>query len=141
VEKGFLSLGHEVDATADPHDLGMGWAMSRKKPDFLGKRAVQIRRAGTTHRRELVGLLTEDPQRLVIEGAPLTPGGRREASEGFVSACVFSVVHQRSIALGLLADGRQRMGETVYVRMKDDVVPARVVEPCFYDPKGQRMRS
>ncbi len=141
VEKGFLSLGHEVDATADPHDLGMGWAMSRKKPDYLGKRAVEIRRAGTTRRRELVGLLPQDPTRLLVEGAPLTPGGRREASEGFVSACVWSVVHGRSVALGLLADGRQRMDEIVHVRMKDEVVPARVVAPCFHDPQGLRMRS
>jgi len=141
VEKGFLSLGHEVDATADPHDLGMGWAMSRKKADYLGKRAVEIRRAGTTRRRELVGLLPLDPTRLLVEGAPLTPGGRREASEGFVSACVWSVVHGRSVALGLLADGRRRMDETVHVRMKDEVVPVRVVAPCFHDPQGQRMRS
>jgi sarcosine oxidase subunit alpha len=141
VEKGFLSLGHEVDATADPHDLGMGWAMSRKKADYLGKRAVAIRRAGTSGRRELVGLLPEDPKRLLVEGAPLTPGGRREASEGFVSACVWSVVHDRSVALGLLADGRQRHGQTVHVRMKDEVVPVKVVAPCFHDPQGLRMRS
>jgi len=141
VEKGFLSLGHEVDATADPHDLGMGWAMSRKKADYFGKRAVAIRRAGTSGRRELVGLLPEDPKRLLVEGAPLTPGGRRESSEGFVSACVWSVVHDRSIALGLLANGRQRMGQTVHVRMKDEVVPVRVVAPCFHDPQGLRMRS
>ncbi len=30
-KKGFLSLGHEVDGTADPFDLGMGWIMSRTK--------------------------------------------------------------------------------------------------------------
>jgi sarcosine oxidase subunit alpha len=115
--------------------------MSRKKADYFGKRAVAIRRAGTFGRRELVGLLPEDPKRLLVEGAPLTPGGRREASEGFVSACVWSVVHDRSVALGLLANGRQRMGQTVHVRMKDEVVPAQVVAPCFHDPQGLRMRS
>jgi sarcosine oxidase subunit alpha len=47
----------------------------------------------------------------------------------------------RSVALGLRADGRQRMDEIVHVRMKDEVVPARVVAPCFHDPQGLRMRS
>lgn len=141
VEKGFLSLGHEVDGTVDAYDLGMAWAMSRTKPDYLGKRSVHLRRASGRPRRELVGLLTQDPQRLVQDGAPITPGGRREASEGFVSASVWSVVQQRSIALGLLMDGRKRMGETVLIRLKDEVVPALVVAPCFHDAKGLRLRG
>ena len=141
VEKGFLSLGHEVDGTADPYDLGLGWIMSKKKGDFIGKRAVEIRRSSGEARRELVGLLTEDPKRLVTEGAPLTPKGRKAPSEGFVSASVWSVVRERSVALGLLTDGRARIGETAYVRLKDEVVPAEITAPCFHDSEGKRLRS
>ena len=141
VEKGFLSLGHEADGTADPYDLGMAWIMSKNKSDYIGKKAVEIRRSGNTRRRQLVGLLFDDPDRLIDENAPITPGGRRQASEGFVTACVWSVVQNRVIALALLEDGRSRYGETVYIRMKDDVVTAEVTAPCFYDPKGQLLRS
>lgn len=141
VEKGFLSLGHEVDGTVDPIDLGMGWALSARKTDYLGRRSVLLRRSGSRARRELVGLLTEDPARLLVEGAPLTPLGRRQASEGFASASVWSVANGRSVALALLERGRQRIGETVFVRMKDDVVRATVSAPCFYDPRGERLRS
>ena len=31
VEKGFLSLGHEVDGTVDAFELGRGWVMAKKK--------------------------------------------------------------------------------------------------------------
>lgn len=141
VEKGFLSLAHEVDATVDPIDLGMAWVMSANKTDYLGRRSVALRRSSGRARRELVGLLTHDPGRVLIDGAPLTPQGRRQASEGFVSASVWSVAIQRSVALGLLERGRTRIGETVFVRIKDEVVPATVTEPCFYDPSGNRMRS
>ena len=141
VEKGFLSLGHEVDGTADPVDLGMAWILSKKKPDYIGKRALEIRRARGAPRRELVGLLTEDPQRLVVEGAPLTPGGARAASEGFVSASVWSVVRERSVALGLLMDGRARIGQRAHIRIKGEVVPAEIVAPCFHDPEGALLRS
>ncbi len=141
VEKGFLSLGHEVDGTADPFDLGLGWAMSRSKPDFIGKRSVEIRRASGRPRRELVGLLPEDPREMLAEGAPITPGGLRRASEGFVSACVWSVVRKRTVALGLLLDGRQRLGEWVHVRAKERVLKAQVTEPVFHDPDGTRMRG
>ncbi|MGB3316838.1 MAG: sarcosine oxidase subunit alpha, partial [Albidovulum sp.] len=73
------------------HDLGMSWVMSKKKPDYLGKRSVELRRSTGGPRRELVGIRPLDPNRQVPEGAPLTPGGRKEATEGFVTACVWSV--------------------------------------------------
>jgi sarcosine oxidase subunit alpha len=141
VEKGFLSLGHEADATVDPHDLGMGWIMSRTKADFLGRRAVAIRRSAGKPRRELVGLLTDDPERMVTEGAPLTPGGRKERTEGLVTACVRSVVRDRVVALALLSDGRARIGQKAFIRQKQEIIPATVVEPCFHDPAGLRLRS
>lgn len=141
VEKGFLSLGHEVDGTADPYDLGMSWVMSKQKADYIGKRAVKVRRGQNRARRELVGLLTDDPSRLVTEGAPLTPDGKLEASEGFVTASVWSVARSRSVALALLADGRNRIGQKAYVRIKNDVIPVTITQPCFYDADSELMRS
>ena len=141
VEKGFLSLGHEVDGTVDAYDLGMGWIMSKKKTDFVGKRSVDIRRAGGLVRRELVGLLPEDPNAMIPEGAPLTPGGRKQATEGFVTACVWSIVHGRWVALSLLENGHSRHGQTVHVRLKDRVVSALVTRPVFHDTDGKRLRS
>jgi sarcosine oxidase subunit alpha len=141
VEKGFLSLGHEVDGTTDPYDLGMDWIMSKTKADYLGKRAVEIRRSSGRARRELVGLLPDDPELMLDENAPLTPGGRRESSEGFVTACVWSVVQNRVVALALLKNGRERIGEKVHIRMKDHVVSAQVTAACFHDPDGALLRS
>ena len=141
VEKGFLSLGHEVDATADPYDLGMGWIMSRTKNHAVGRRSVDIRRSSGKPRRELVGLIPDSAGELVPEGAPITPNGERVASEGFVSACVWSVVNKKVIALGLLTDGRARMGETVVIRDQEKTINAVVTKPCFYDPNGERLRG
>lgn len=141
VEKGFLSLGHEVDGTVDAHDLGMGWAMSKKKPDYLGKRSVYLRRSGGGVRRELVGLLPDDPDAQIPEGAPLTPGGRKEATEGLVTACVWSVVNKRWVALALLDGGHARHGETAHVRLSDRVIPAKITAPVFHDPDGKLLRS
>ena len=141
VEKGFASIGHEVDGTADPFDLGMGWIMSMTKGDFVGRRSVLLRRESSKVRRELVGLLAKDSERMLAEGAPLTPMGKKTAAEGFVTASVWSVVHERPIALALLANGQHRAGESVFVRELDEVVEASVVPPCFYDPRGQRLRG
>ncbi len=141
VEKGFLSLGHEVDGTVDAYDLGMGWAMSKKKSDYRGKRSIALRRSRSAPRRELVGILPEDPNRQIPEGAPLTPGGRKEATDGLVTACVWSVVNNRWVGLALLENGHARQGETAHVRLKDDVIPVKVTKPVFHDPEGKLLRS
>ncbi len=141
VEKGFLSTGHEVDGTVDPFDLGMGWVMSRKKSDFIGKRSVFLRRKSGKPRRRLVGLLTLDARRVLPEGAPITNGGRKEPTEGFVTASVWSAVNERSVALALLEDGRDQLGAEVHIRLPDEVIAATVTSPCFHDPEGKLLRG
>jgi len=141
VEKGFLSLGHEADGTTDPFDLGMGWIMSDDKADFIGKRAVAIRRKSQEPRRELVGLLSEDPNKLIPENTPLTLGGDSVPSEGLVTASVWSVVNERVVSLALLKNGRARHGEVVHARVKDEIIKATVTSPCFHDPYGKLLKS
>ena len=121
VEKGFLSLGHEVDGTVDAYDLGMGWVMSKKK-DFIGKRSVELRRALKKSRRELVGILPENPDDTIPEGAPITPDGKKVATEGFTTACVWSVLRKRWVGLALIEEGHSRHGETAFVRLKKRVI-------------------
>jgi sarcosine oxidase subunit alpha len=140
VEAGYISTGHEVDGTSDVHDLGLGSLVGRDKADFLGKRAMEIRRRAEPTRFELVGLLPE-PELMVPEGAPITPGGDLADQEGFVSACVMSVARGRPVALGLLRDGRSRMGETVRARVRDRIIPLTVCEPVFHDADRKRVRS
>ena len=95
---------------------------------------------GGAVRRELVGVLPE-PDRQIPEGAPLTPGGAKVATEGLVTACVWSVVLERWVGLALLENGRARMGQMAHVRLTNGVIPVRVVEPVFHDPEGVRLRS
>lgn len=140
VEKGFISLAHEVDGTVDPIDLGMSWIISKKKIDFIGKKAMEIRRGNGRPRRELVGLLPENLNEMIPEGAPITMETKSVDSDGFVSACVQSIAVGRSIALGLLVDGKSQMGEIVFARVREKVIRAKVVPPIFYDPEGEKLR-
>jgi sarcosine oxidase subunit alpha len=125
----------------DAYDLGMGWVMSKKKPDYLGKRSILLRRESGRVRRELVGILPKDPNRQIPEGAPLTPEGRKEATEGLVTACVWSVVNGRWVGLALLENGHSRHGQTAHVRLSDGVIPVTITKPVFHDPDGQLLRS
>jgi sarcosine oxidase, subunit alpha len=140
VEAGYLSTGHEVDGASDVHDLGLSSLVGQAKPDFLGKRSMEIRRRAEPSRFELVGFLPE-PAEMVPEGAPITPGGDLADQEGFVSACVMSVARDRPVALGLLRNGRARIGETVHARVRNRIMPLQVTEPVFHDANRARVRS
>ncbi len=140
VEKGFISLAHEVDGVTDPHDLGLNWIVSKSKSDFIGMRALQIRRDGDTLRREMIGLLPTNPDTLLPEGAPIVSVQDATRSEGFVSAGVRSVALDRTIALGLLENGKARLNETVYIKADRQTMSALVTEPVFYDHAGEKLR-
>jgi sarcosine oxidase subunit alpha len=45
----------------------------------------------------------------------------------------------RSFCLALLADGRAKIGETVYTTGLEGAHPAKVVEPVIYDKEGARL--
>jgi sarcosine oxidase subunit alpha len=139
-EKGFIIVGQESDGTVTPGDLGL--ATSKAKPDFVGKRSLARPDMLKPDRPQLVGLESQDGRARLEEGAQITsepsprPGTR---ALGHVTSAYMSPTLGRPIALGLVAGGRARQGETVYVPMPGGAVAVRIVEPVFYDPKGERL--
>ena len=142
-EKGFIIVGQETDGTVTPDDLGLGWAVARTKPDFVGKRSLSRPDLVRPDRKQLVGLLTRDPNVVLTEGtqivaAPNPPTGTRAL--GHVTSSYRSGALGRSIALALVAGGRARMGETLYAPgLAGPSQPVELVEPVFYDREGARL--
>ena len=142
-EKGFIMIGDETDGTVIPQDLNLGWAISRKKDDFLGKRAQQRPHMVDPNRKQLVGLLTEDPQVVLPDAAHAVEGPKRangmENIIGHVTSSYYSPTLGHSIAMALIKGGSRRMGETLRFPVADGVViRAQVVDPVFLDKEGER---
>ena len=70
-EKGFIIVGQETDGTVTPQDLGMDWIVSKQKKDFLGKRSLTRADTARADRKQLVGLLTENPSEVIPEGGQI----------------------------------------------------------------------
>jgi sarcosine oxidase subunit alpha len=141
-EKGFVIVGQETDGTVTPHDLGMDWIVSKKKKDFLGKRALARADTARADRKHLVGLLTENPSEVIPEGGQVVAELRDKppmAMIGHVTSSYYSPNVGSSIAMALLKNGRNRMGETVHIPLADRVIRARVTEPRFFDLEGKRL--
>ena len=141
-EKGFIMIGDETDGTVTPLDLGLSWAVSKKKADFIGKRGLARPLFHDPERWRLVGLETLDgavlPDGAYALGEGLNEYGQRR-TQGRVTSTYFSPTLGRGIALGLIARGPERMGEVLaFSNRAGEPVAARIVEPVFYDPKGER---
>ncbi|MFT6580591.1 MAG: sarcosine oxidase subunit alpha [Alphaproteobacteria bacterium] len=137
-EKGYIIVGQETDGTVTPMDAGMGWAISKTKSDFVGKRSLTRPDIVAPDRKQLVGLKTKDPGDVLEEGLQITqtPGGR---SIGHVTSSYWSETLQSSIALAIIEGGRNRRGETLIAAKPKGYQSVTIVDPVFYDPKGARL--
>jgi sarcosine oxidase subunit alpha len=141
-EKGYVIVGQDTDGSVTVDDLGLNWAISKTKPDFIGKRSLSRPDTLREGRKQLVGLLTGNPQTVIPEGAQLVENPNAPLPipmVGHVSSSYFSASCGHSIAMALVKGGRERMGETLYAPLADGrVIKATVTEPVFYDKSGSK---
>jgi sarcosine oxidase subunit alpha len=140
-EKGFVIVGQETDGTVTPSDLGMDWIVNETKGDFVGRRSLRRADVVRPGRKQLVGLLTDDPEELLPEGAQIVwedTGRIPMPMAGFVTSSYRSAALGRTFALALVEDGRAHRGDEVRAPLPGRSVAARIVPPVFYDPEGTR---
>lgn len=141
-EKGFPIVGQDTDGTVTPYDLGMNWAVSKSKHDFLGKRSFDREDTRRQDRKHLVGILPQDPGLVLSEGAQLVD--TRDLPEppvpmlGHVTSSYRSATLDRGFALALVHNGHNRHGDTIYSPLGDELVPVTVTDTVFYDKQGAR---
>jgi len=141
-EKGFIMIGDETDGTVIPQDLGLHWALSKKKDDYLGKRAQQRAYMTDPERWKLVGLETTDGS-VLPDGAYAVAEGDNANGQRKVQGRVTSSYHSptlgHGIAMGLVLHGPDRMGEVISFPLLDgSVTEAKLVDPVFYDKNGEK---
>ena len=142
-EKGFIVVGDETDGTTTPHDVGLSGLVSKKKADFIGKRSLEQSYLKRPDRKELVGLLTEDPNEVLPDGAYAVKQVKDKPPMemiGQVTSTYMSPTLGRSIAMALIQNGRARMGETISFPLEGGkVVRAKITDTVFYDKDGAKL--
>ena len=136
LEKGHILIGQDTDAITTPDELGFGWAVSKKKPFFVGKRSIEMR-ARLGQSRKLVGL--QFPA-----GAKNIPGEsclvlRGNDPVGQITSIGFSPTLGCSIALAYVHVDDAAEGSRVTVKCRDGaLVEVPVVGHAFFDPTNAR---
>ena len=143
-EKGYIIIGQDTDGTATPDDANLSWAVGKDKTDFVGKRSLARAAMKAVGRRQLVGLRTRDDKTVLEEGAQVAQKPAQQPPMqllGHVTSSYYSRVLGYPIALAMVAGGRARLGQTLFIPMPDGDVEVEVVAPVFYDPTGARIHG
>ena len=135
LEKGHIIVGQDTDGMTQPDEVSLRWAISSKKPFFVGSKSVDILSKSPLE-RQLVGfeLGAKSPQpkegHLVIRNGDIV---------GSVTSCEYSPTLNKIIGFAYVHPEDAVAGTTVVIRTDGAVhAHARVAETPFYDPDNLR---
>ncbi len=142
-EKGFIIVGQDTDATMTPIDLQMDWIVSKKKYDFIGKRSLYRSDTIREDRKQLIGLLTENPDTVLEEGAQIVADVNKSPIEmlGHVTSSYYSPNLKKSIALGVVKGGKNMIGQKLIIPMENKNINVTVADPVFLDKENKRLNA
>ncbi len=144
IEKGHV-VGGELNGRATADDLGFGRMMSGAKP-FIGQVMAGREAFKEPNRRQLVGLVPVDKRTSVPRGAQIVAdpaAAMPMPSEGEVTSRCTSPNLGHPIALALVENGRNRIGERLYAHspLTRETVEVTLANPIFIDPEGERLHG
>jgi sarcosine oxidase subunit alpha len=136
LEKGHIIVGQDTDGLTHPAEANMEWALGKKKPFYVGKRAVDMQMAKGVTRR-LAGF------ELVEAGAPAPKECHLVIRNGDIAGRVTSVTRSptlgKVIGLAYLPPDLAAPGSRFAIRVDGGrMVAARTVPVPFYDPENKR---
>ena len=140
-EKGFIIVGQDTDGSLTPQDMDMSWIVSKKKTDFIGKRSFLRPDTSRTDRKQLVGIVTDDPDFVLDEGAQILEDPDAPTPIpmlGHVTSSYWSAHLGKSIAMAVIKDGFKRKGQQLHSFSLGNWHKVAVVDPIFYDKEGSR---
>lgn len=136
LEKGHLIVTQDTDGLTHPHEVNLGWALSRRKPFFVGKRSIEAMMEVGLKRR-LVGYQVPDRSEPLPEEGCLVVRG--DEITGRVTSTAWSPVLDRAIGMAYVAPDQAVSGDQFTIKGDGGrLIVAQVVRPPFYDPKNAR---
>ena len=142
-EKGFIIVGQDTDGTMTPVDLQMDWIVSKKKYDFIGKRSLYRSDTIRDDRKQLVGLLTDDPNEVLEEGAQIVADLNKKPIDmlGHVTSSYYSPNLKKSIALAVVRSGKKMKGQKLIVPMENKNINVTVSDFIFLDKENSKLNA
>jgi len=136
LEKGHIIIGQDTDAMSNPMEVQMSWAVSRKKPFFVGGRTIKELELKTPS-RSLVGFVVDDNSAPIPQESHLVLDGEQMA--GRVTSCQYSPTLDKPIGLAYVQPSCAEPGQQISIKSSAGaMVTANIVALPFYDPTTAR---
>ncbi|UUX50433.1 sarcosine oxidase subunit alpha family protein [Nisaea acidiphila] len=145
IEKGHVTVS-EVDGRHTATDLGFGKMMSSKKR-FVGDALATRECMADPSRPRLVGLTPVDGKTKIRAGSVLVADPKTPPPVpklGHVSSTAYLSPNLGvPLSLGMLKNGPERIGETVWAvfPLRNEAVECRITSPVVYDEEGARLHG
>ena len=132
LEGRMMLYGNELSTAITPLEVGLAWTVKLDKDsDFIGKDAL-LRQKEAGVPRKLIGFEMVD-RAIARHGYPVVDINAPEREIGTVTSGSPSPTLGKNIGLALVPQGRYRIGETLGIRIRDQVKLAQVVRTPFYN--------
>lgn len=139
IEAGLAFGGYEFDSTTDPFEAGIGFTVpSKKEEDYIGKAALERRRASPA--RRLVGLEIKGNEP-AAHGDKIYAG---RAEIGVITSGMRSPVLKKTVALARVDVAHAEPGAKLAIGKLDGQakrLEATIVPFPFYDPGKTRVKA
>jgi 4-methylaminobutanoate oxidase (formaldehyde-forming) len=142
MEKGYRDYGHDIDNTDSVLEAGLGFAVSYDH-DFIGRAAVEAKKAEGPLTRRLVQVLLTDPEPLLFHAEPVL---RDDKPVGYVRAASYGHTLGGAVALAMVEGGEPVTGTWCdaaewQVEVAGRLVPARASLKPLYDPTNLKIKA
>ncbi len=137
LEKGYRLWGADIHTEYHPDEAGLGFAVKRKKGDFLGREALLRARADGVA-RTLCCLTVDDPRVVVMGKEPILDGDR---VLGYVTSANYGYSVGASIAYGYLPVAYATPSTAVTIQFFGKRYAATVAREPLYDAENARLKA
>ena len=147
MEKGYRDYGHDIDNTDSVLEAGLGFAVSWEhdgvEHDFIGRKAVEAKKAAGPLTRRLVQVLLSDPEPMLHHAEPVLRDG---TAVGYLRAASYGHTLGGAVGLAMVqahdaVDKAWLDGADWQVQVADRLVPATVSLRPLYDPTNLKIKS
>ena len=127
LEAGLLLHGADMTRENDPYEVGLGWAVTPDRAEYIARDAlVAIRDAGTA--RTLAGFKLEG-RVIARQGHEVYVG---DAQVGVVTSGTFSPTLKAAIGLAMVGSAYAEPGTRIGVDIRGRMVEGAIMRPPFY---------
>jgi glycine cleavage system aminomethyltransferase T len=132
-----VGAGH--DRGDDPYEAGIGFTVKLGKGDFVGRTALELKKAAG-RRRALAWVGLDDPADVVLGKEPVRVAGD-DGVVGYVRSAAYGYQVGRCLTSVMLPVELAREGTGLTIEWFGERLPATVVKDPVWDPAGERIRA